>query len=89
MFLYGRGFTAAFAKRLNSLCAVNITEASEGALLTQGNVVIAPGDHHLMLRRVGQSYRAHVAGGAQVSRHRPSVDVLFRSAGDHPDRNGR
>ncbi|MBC2834132.1 chemotaxis response regulator protein-glutamate methylesterase [Gemmobacter straminiformis] len=74
------GFTAAFAKRLNSLCAVNITEAVDGAPLTQGQVVIAQGDQHLMLRRVGASYRAHVVGGAQVSRHRPSVDVLFRSA---------
>ena len=74
------GFTAAFAKRLNSLCAVTITEAVEGAVLTQGQVVIAQGDQHLMLRRIGQGYRAHVAGGPYVSRHRPSVDVLFRSA---------
>lgn len=74
------GFTAAFAKRLNTLCAVNITEAVDGAMLTQGQVVIAQGDQHLMLRRIGTSYRAHVTGGPYVSRHRPSVDVLFRSA---------
>ncbi len=74
------GFTAAFAKRLNSLCTVNITEAVEGAALTQGNVVIAQGDQHLLVRRIGQSYRAHVLAGPYISRHRPSVDVLFRSA---------
>lgn len=74
------GFTAAFAKRLNSLCAVNITEAVDGAPLTQGNVVIAQGDNHLLLRRIGASYRAMVQPGPCVSRHRPSVDVLFRSA---------
>ena len=74
------GFTAAFAKRLNSLCAVNVTEAVEGAALTQDNVVIAQGDQHLLLRRIGASYRANVLAGPYVSRHRPSVDVLFRSA---------
>ncbi len=74
------GFTAAFAKRLNSLCAVNITEAVDNAVLTQGQVVIAQGDQHLMLRRIGLTYRANVAAGPYISRHRPSVDVLFRSA---------
>lgn len=74
------GFTAAFAKRLNSLCAMQITEAVDGAVLTQGKVVIAQGDQHLLLRRIGTGYRANVLAGPYVSRHRPSVDVLFRSA---------
>ncbi len=74
------GFTAAFARRLDGLCQVRVNEASDGVMLRQGEVVIAPGDHHIMLRRLSGGYRVTVADGPYVSRHRPSVDVLFRSA---------
>jgi two-component system, chemotaxis family, protein-glutamate methylesterase/glutaminase len=75
-----QGFTRAFAKRLDGLCAVSITEAEDGMALAQGKVLIGAGDRHLLLRRAGQTYRAGVIDGPYVSRHRPSVDVLFRSA---------
>ncbi len=74
------GFTAAFAKRLDSLCQVRVREAVDGATVTQGEVLIAPGDQHMMLRRLPSGYRVTVAAGPAISRHRPSVDVLFRSA---------
>jgi two-component system, chemotaxis family, protein-glutamate methylesterase/glutaminase len=74
------GFTAAFARRLDSLCALRVTEAVDGMMLRAGEVVIAPGDQHMILRRVATGYRVSVTGGPNVSRHRPSVDVLFRSA---------
>lgn len=74
------GFTAAFARRLDGLCALRVTEAADGVMLRQGEVVIAPGDQHMILRRVANGYRVTVTDGPQVSRHRPSVDVLFRSA---------
>jgi two-component system, chemotaxis family, protein-glutamate methylesterase/glutaminase len=74
------GFTAAFARRLDGLCQVGVTEAVDGVMLRQGQVVIAPGDHHIILRRLSGGYRVTVADGPYVSRHRPSVDVLFRSA---------
>jgi two-component system, chemotaxis family, protein-glutamate methylesterase/glutaminase len=74
------GFTAAFARRLDGLCKVRVTEAVDGVMLRQGAVVIAPGDQHIILRRLSGGYRVTVADGPYVSRHRPSVDVLFRSA---------
>lgn len=74
------GFTAAFAKRMDSLSRVSVSEAVDGASLRQGEVLIAPGDRHLMLRRLPSGYRVNVTEGPYVSRHRPSVDVLFRSA---------
>jgi two-component system chemotaxis response regulator CheB len=72
-------FTATFAARLDSLCAVAVREAVHGEPLLPGNVLIAPGGKHLMLRRSGSSYFAEVVDGLPVSRHKPSVDVLFRS----------
>jgi two-component system chemotaxis response regulator CheB len=74
------GFTAAFARRLDSLCRVSVTEAVDGKTLGQGEVVVAPGDHHILLSRVAREYRVNVSDGPSVNRHRPSVDVLFRSA---------
>lgn len=74
------GFTAAFARRLDSLCRLSVTEAVDGKALGQGEVVIAPGDHHMLLSRVAGKYRIRVSDGPYVNRHRPSVDVLFRSA---------
>jgi len=74
------GFTAAFAKRLDSLAQVEVKEAADGDAIVPGRVLIAPGSHHLLVRRQGSGYFAQVKGGPLVSRHRPSVDVLFRSA---------
>ncbi|GEO86189.1 MULTISPECIES: protein-glutamate methylesterase/protein-glutamine glutaminase [Alphaproteobacteria] len=73
-------FTAAFAKRLNSLCEVEVKEAVDGDPVLRGHVLIAPGDHHMLLERQGARYHVSVRSGPLVSRHRPSVDVLFRSA---------
>jgi two-component system chemotaxis response regulator CheB len=74
------GFTAAFARRLDGLCQVKVSEAVDGATVGQGEVLIAPGDQHMILRRLPSGYRVQVVQGPYVSRHRPSVDVLFRSA---------
>ncbi|MEX6506067.1 chemotaxis response regulator protein-glutamate methylesterase [Jiella sp. M17.18] len=74
------GFTAAFARRLDGLCAPRVAEARDGDLVRPGQVLIAPGNHHMMLRRAGSRYTVTVAAGPPVCRHRPSVDVLFRSA---------
>jgi two-component system chemotaxis response regulator CheB len=73
-------FTAAFARRLNDLCAVEVKEAADGDAVLRGRVLIAPGNHHTLLERSGARYHVSVRGGPLVSRHRPSVDVLFRSA---------
>ena len=72
-------FTAAFAARLDTLCEVSISEAVDGERLLPGHVFIAPGGKHLMLRRSGAYYYAEVIDGPLVNRHKPSVDVLFRS----------
>ena len=72
-------FTAAFAARLNSICAVEVREAVDDERLRPGEVLIAPGGKHLMLRRSGMSYYTEVVDGPAVNRHKPSVDVLFRS----------
>ena len=73
-------FTAAFARRLDGICAVSVREATSGDRPAHGTVLIAPGDRHLVLRRQGAGYRVEIVGGPYVARHRPSVDVLFRSA---------
>lgn len=73
-------FTAAFAKRLNGLCEVDVKEAEDGDPVLRGHVLIAPGDKHMLLERQGARYHVSVKTGPLVSRHRPSVDVLFRSA---------
>ena len=73
-------FTAAFAKRLNSLCEVEVKEAEHGDPVLRGHVLIAPGGKHMLLERQGARYVVSIKEGPLVSRHRPSVDVLFRSA---------
>jgi two-component system chemotaxis response regulator CheB len=73
-------FTAAFARRLDSLCAVHVKEAANGDAVIRGQVLIAPGARHMLLQRNGARYQVAVKEGPLVSRHRPSVDVLFRSA---------
>jgi len=72
-------FTRAFADRLNKDCAIEVKEAADGDRIEAGRVLIAPGNSHLLVQRSGASYMAHVSDGPLVSRHRPSVDVLFRS----------
>lgn len=73
-------FTRAFADRLNSLCAITVREAANGDPVLRGQALIAPGNRHTLLRRNGARYSVEVCDGPLVSRHRPSVDVLFRSA---------
>jgi two-component system, chemotaxis family, protein-glutamate methylesterase/glutaminase len=73
------GFTAAFARRLNDNCAIEVREAADGDRLVPGRAYIAPGNRHTYVRRMGSTYFLEVRDGALVSRHRPSVNVLFRS----------
>jgi len=80
-------FTAAFAKRLDSVCEVDVKEAETGDRLIPGRVLIAPGGHHLEIQRSGAQYVAKVFRGPAVNRHCPSVDVLFRSAARAAGRN--
>jgi two-component system chemotaxis response regulator CheB len=72
-------FTAGFAQRLNQLCAVDVKEAQDGDRVRPGCVLIAPGNRHTMIVRNGAQYAVRVVDGPLVARHRPSVDVLFRS----------
>jgi two-component system chemotaxis response regulator CheB len=72
-------FTAAFAARLNSVCQVDVQEARSGDRVLPGRVLIAPGGRHMQLTRSGAQYQVTVLDGPPVNRHRPSVDVLFRS----------
>ncbi len=80
-------FTNAFARRLDGICAMEIKEAESGDLVTQGRVLIAPGNQHMALRRTGSRYTVEIVEGPHVSRHRPSVDVLFRSVAHNAGRN--
>ncbi len=73
------GFTAAFAKRLNGICRIEIREAADGDKVVPGHAYIAPGNRHTLVRGIGPGYFLEVRDGALVSRHRPSVNVLFRS----------
>jgi len=72
-------FTAAFADRLNKLCQIEVREARHGDRVLPGRALIAPGGRHMLLRRDGAQYHVDVIDGPLVNRHRPSVDVLFRS----------
>lgn len=72
-------FTHAFARRLDGLSAVAVREAVDGDRPDWGTVLIAPGNHHMILHRQGTGYRVEIRDGPYVARHRPSVDVLFRS----------
>jgi len=73
-------FTAAFAQRLNRECQMTVSEARHEETVEPGHVYIAPGSHHLEIARSGGQHRCLLSDGAPVSGHRPSVDVLFRSA---------
>jgi two-component system, chemotaxis family, protein-glutamate methylesterase/glutaminase len=74
------GFTRAFAERLDRSCRIEVREAEDGDRVLDGRALIAPGDRHTRLERGGSHFRVEVSGGPLVSRHRPSVDVLFCSA---------
>lgn len=80
-------FTAAFAARLNSLCAMEVREAQNGDRVIPGRALIAPGGKQMQLRRSGAQYYVDVAPGPPVNRHCPSVDVLFRSVAKAAGRN--
>ena len=80
-------FTRAFANRLNELCAVEVKEAENGDTFAPGRTLIAPGNYHMLLHRSGARYYVQVKSGPLVSRHRPSVDVLFKSVARFAGRN--
>jgi two-component system chemotaxis response regulator CheB len=75
-------FTALYAQRLNGICAMNVREAKDGDRLERGVVLIAPGGLHMRLRKAAGQYFVQVVDGPPVNRHKPSVDVLFKSAAE-------
>lgn len=72
-------FTRSFAERLDGMCAVDVGEAADGDAVVPGRVLIAPGNRHMLMRRSGARYYIQLRDGPLVSRHRPSVEVLFNS----------
>jgi two-component system chemotaxis response regulator CheB len=80
-------FTRAFANRLDGLCNITVKEAETNDTVIRGRALIAPGNHHLLLKRSGARYLVEVKDGPLVCRHRPSVDVLFRSAARYAGSN--
>lgn len=80
-------FTSAFAKRLDKLCKISVKEAEDGDSVIRGRALIAPGNYHMLLKRSGARYYVEIKEGPLVSRHRPSVDVLFRSASRYAGKN--
>lgn len=80
-------FTRAFAHRLNSQCRITVKEAEENDRLLPGHVFIAPGNRHLIVERSGADYRVKLSDGPPVNRHRPAVDVLFRSVANSAGSN--
>lgn len=81
------GFTHSFAERLNRLCQISVKEAEDGERVLPGHAYVAPGDYHMELRRNGANYQIHINKEPVVNRHRPSVDVLFRSVAKYAGRN--
>ncbi len=73
-------FTKSFANRLNQSCRINVKEAEDGDSILRGHTLIAPGNKHMLVKRSGARYYVKITDGPLVNRHRPSVDVLFRSA---------
>lgn len=80
-------FTNSFAKRLDSLTPMRVKEAEHGDLMTSGLMVVAPGNRHMELERSGALYRVKLHDAPRVCRHRPSVDVLFKSVAKHAGKN--
>ena len=81
------GFTKSFAARLNSLCKIQVKEAEHGDRILPGHAYLAPGHSHLLLARSGANYVCELSKAELVNRHRPSVDVLFRSATNNAGKN--
>jgi two-component system chemotaxis response regulator CheB len=82
-----KAFSTPFAKRMNSICQMTVYEAEDGQQILPGHVYIAPGDRHLLLVRDGARYVCKLDDGPPVNRHKPSVDVLFRSVAQQAGRN--
>lgn len=80
-------FTRAFAERLNTICKITVKEAENNDTVLRGQALIAPGSRHMILKRSGSRYFVEVKEGPLVSRHRPSVDVLFRSVARYAGKN--
>ncbi|MBN2161679.1 MAG: chemotaxis response regulator protein-glutamate methylesterase [Pontiellaceae bacterium] len=80
-------FTRSFANRLNDLCEIDVSEAKDGDRILRGRALIAPGSDHMLLVRRGGQYHVEIKAGPLVSRHRPSVDVLFRSTARYAGKN--
>jgi two-component system chemotaxis response regulator CheB len=80
-------FTKSFANRLNELCNITVKEAENGDTVIRGRALIAPGNHHMLLKRSGAKYYVEIKDGPLVNRHRPSVDVLFRSTARYAGKN--
>ncbi|MBI3772612.1 MAG: chemotaxis response regulator protein-glutamate methylesterase [Gammaproteobacteria bacterium] len=80
-------FTASFAERLNSICQIEVKEAVNGDRVIPGRALIAPGGKHMLLKLSGAQYKVEVIDGPLVNRHRPSVDVLFRSVAKYAGKN--
>jgi two-component system chemotaxis response regulator CheB len=80
-------FTRAFANRLDGLCRISVKEAESNDTVLRGRALIAPGNHHMLLKRSGARYYVEIKEGPLVCRHRPSVDVLFRSAARYAGQN--
>ncbi len=80
-------FTRSFANRLNEICDIEVKEAENGDSIVPGRALIAPGNYHILLKRSGANYFVEVKSGPLVSRHRPSVDVLFKSAAQYGGKN--
>ena len=80
-------FTRAFANRLDGLCQISVKEAEINDTVLRGRALIAPGNHHVLLKRSGARYYVDIKDGPLVCRHRPSVDVLFRSAARYAGKN--
>jgi two-component system chemotaxis response regulator CheB len=80
-------FTRAFANRLDTLCQISVKEAESNDTVLRGRALIAPGNHHVLLKRSGARYYVDIKDGPLVCRHRPSVDVLFRSAARYAGKN--
>src|SRR5699024_3117015 len=75
-------FTKSFAERLNSVCRVQVKEAENGDLIRPGQVLIAPGNYHMLVEKDGAKYYTKIKQGPPVHHHRPSVDVLFNSVAE-------
>lgn len=80
-------FTKTFSNRLNEICKINVKEAENNDTILRGHALIAPGNKHMLVKRSGARYYVEVVDGPLVNRHRPSVDVLFRSTAQYAGSN--